>query len=86
MGSPSMIDARRIALVAVCIYQMLITLAFVPISGRPVLNLFHVYLQTMLVPNLITSVFIIHDAFYILYVSRCRGLIDNSVHRSKVRE
>jgi hypothetical protein len=41
MGSPSMIDARRIALVAVFIYQMLITLAFVPISIRLVLNLFH---------------------------------------------
>jgi hypothetical protein len=86
MGSPNMIDARRIALVAVFICQMLITLAFVPISGRLVLNLFHVYLQTILVMNLTTSVFIILDAFYILYVIRCRGLIDNSVHRSQVRE
>jgi hypothetical protein len=40
----------------------------------------------MLVMNLITSVCIILDAFHILYVIRCRGLIDISVYRSKVRE
>jgi hypothetical protein len=67
-----MIDARQIVPVAVFKWQVQITLVFAPFFGLLVLNLFHVNLQTMLVMNLITYVFIIHDAIYILYVIRFR--------------
>ncbi len=72
MDPLNIIDARRTMHVAVFIRQVLVTLAFVPFSGWPVLHLFHVNLQTMLVLNLTTPVFIILDAIYILYVIRCR--------------
>ncbi len=72
MDPLNMLDARRIMPVAVFICQVLVTLAFVPFSGWLVLHLLHVNLQTMLVQKLITSVFIIPDAIYILYVIQCQ--------------
>jgi hypothetical protein len=81
-----MIDARRAMPVAVFKWQILVILVFVAISGWLVLYLFGVSLSTELVPNRITSVFIIQDAIYILYVIRCRWLIETSVHRLQVRE
>ncbi len=72
MDPLNMIDARRIMPVAVFIWQVQVTLTFVQFSGWLVLYLLHVNLQTMFVLNLITSVFIILDVIYILYVIRCR--------------
>ncbi len=72
MSPLNMLDVRRIMPVAVFKCQVLVTLAFVPFSGWLVLDLLHVNLQTILVPNLTTSVFTILDAIYILYVIRCR--------------
>ncbi len=68
MDPLNMLDARRIMPVAVFKCQVQVTLAFVPFCGWLVLDLLHVNLQTMLVPNLTISVFIILDAIYILYV------------------
>jgi hypothetical protein len=86
MDPLNMIDARRVMPAAVFKWQILVILVSVAISGWLVLYLFDVNLTTKLVPNLITYVFIIHDAIYILYVIRCRWLIETSVHRSQVRE
>jgi hypothetical protein len=86
MGPLNMINARRVMPVAVFKWQILVILVSVAISGWLVLYLFDVNLTTKLVRNLIIFVFIIHDAIYILYVIRCRWLIETSVHRSQVRE
>jgi hypothetical protein len=80
-----MIDARRAMPAPVFKWQILVILVSVVISGWLVLYWFDVKLLTELVPNRITSVFIIHDAIYILYVIQCRWLIEISVHRSQVR-
>jgi hypothetical protein len=86
MDPLNMIDARRVMPVDVFKWQILVILVSVAISGWLVLYLFGANLLTELVPNPITFVFIIQDAIYILYVIRCRWLIETSVHRSQVRE
>jgi hypothetical protein len=85
MDPLNMIDARRVMPAAVFKWQILVILVSVAISGWLVLYLFDVNLLIELVPNQITSVFIIHDAIYILFVIRCRWLIETSVHRLQVR-
>jgi len=86
MDPLNMIDARRVMPVAVFKWQILVILVSVAISWWLVLYWFDANLLIKLVPSLITSVFIIQDAIYILYAIRCRWLIEASVHRSQVRE
>jgi len=68
----NMIDVRRIVLVAVFKWQVLIILAFVVFFGVSVLNLCHVDPYRMIVLSLIIYVFIILGVAIILCVIRCQ--------------